>query len=87
MEPDAQIEAWAAQAGIHVLFGSERLVELAADARVYFPPTAEEVELVMPEEPVPASPADPTAAAVDLHARQVVIQCAEVVNVYTTAVE
>ena len=56
MEPDADIEAWGAQAGIHVLFGPERLVErlveLAATARVYFPPTAEEiaeeVELVMP---------------------------------------
>ena len=46
------VEQPPAQAGIHVLFGAERLVELAATARVYFPPTieeiAEEVELVMP---------------------------------------
>ena len=61
MEPDPQIEAWAAQAGIHVIFGMEsfmdRLVELAVNARVYFPPTAEEIAeevvLVLPEEPAP----------------------------------
>ena len=89
MEPDAGIEAWSAQAGIRVLFGSERLVErlveLAQTARVYFPPTAEEiaeeVELVMP------GVADPAPAAMDLQARQVVIQHADVVNVYTTAAE
>ena len=89
MEPDTDIEAWSAQAGIHVLFGAEclaeRLVELARTARVYFPPTAgeiaEEVELVMP------GVVDPAPAAMDLQARQVIIQHAEVVNVYTTAVE
>ena len=76
MEPDADIEAWSAQAGIHVLFGSDRLVdrlvELANTARVYFPPTAEEiaeeVELVMP------GVAEPAPAAMDLQARQVIIQ-------------
>ena len=50
-------------------------------ARVYFPPTAgeiaEEVELVMPRV------ADPVPAAMDLPARQVVIQHADVVNVDT----
>ena len=86
MEPDPDIEAWAAQAGIHVLFGTERLVErlveLAATARVYFPPTAEEVaeevELVMP------GVADPAPAAVDLQTHQVIIQHADVVNIVTT---
>ena len=89
MAPDADIEAWAAQAGIHVLFGAarlvQRLVELAAMARVYFPPTAEEIaeemELVMP------GVADPAPAVMDLQARQVIIQHADVVNVYTTAVD
>ena len=87
MEPDPDIEAWAAQAGIHVLFGAERLdprlVELASTARVYFPPTAaeiaEEVELVMP------GVADPAPAAVELQTRQVIIQHAEVVNIVTMA--
>ena len=86
MAQDPDIEAWAAQAGIHVLFGAERLVErlveLAATARVYFPPTAEEiaeeVELVMP------GVADPAPAAVDLQTRQVIIQHADVVNIVTT---
>ena len=94
-EPGPQIEVWAAQAGIHVIFGMERfierLVELAVNARVYFPPTAdeiaEEVALVLPEEPVPAPPADPVQAAVDLPTRQVIIHRAEVVNVCTTAAE
>ena len=95
MDPDSQIEAWAAQAGIHVIFGTEgfmeRLVELAVNARVYFPPTAEEiaeeVALVLPEEPASPLGADPAPAAVDLQARQVIIQRADVVNVYTTAAE
>ena len=86
MAQDPDIEGWAAQAGIHVLFGAERLVErlveLAATARVYFPPTAEEiaeeVELVMP------GVADPAPAAVDLQTRQVIIQHADVVNIITT---
>ena len=95
MEPDPQIEAWAAQSGIHVIFGMERfmerLAELASAARIYFPPTAEEiaeeVALVLPGEPAQAPQADPAAAAVDLNGRQVIIHRAEVVNVYTTAVE
>ena len=91
MEPSPHIEAWSAQAGIHVLFGSqrlvERLVEMVRNARVYFPPTAEEiaeeVALVTPEEPEPA----PEPVAMDLQARQVIIHRAEVVNVYTQAVD
>ena len=92
MEPDPQIKAWAAQAGIHVIFGMEsfmdRLVELAVNARVYFPPTAEEIAeevvLVLPEEPAPMPETDPVPDTVDLQARQVIIQRADVVNVYTT---
>ena len=86
MAPVAGIEAWAAQAGIHVLFGAERLVErlveLAATARVYFPPTveeiAEEVELVMP------GVAESAPAAMELQVRQVIIQHADVVNITTS---
>ena len=89
MEPDADIEAWAGQAAIHVLFGSERLVErleeLADVVQVRFPPTeeeiAEEVELVMP------GVADPAPSAMGLQARQVIIQHADVVNIHTTAVD
>ena len=93
MKPDADIEAWSAQAGIHVLFGSERLMErlmeLATTARVYFPPTAdeihEEVQLVMPAVAGPV--AGPVPAAMDLQARQVIIQHADVVNIHTTAAD
>ena len=89
MDPDADIETWAAQAGIHVLFGEQRLVErleeLAAVAQMRFPPTeeeiAEEVDLVMP------GVADPTPSVMGLQARQVIIQHANVVIIHTTAVD
>ena len=92
MEPDADIETWAAQARIHVLFGGQRLVErleeLAAVSQVRFPPTeeeiAEEVELVMPGV---AEVADPAPSVIGLQARQVIIQHANVVNIHTTAVD
>ena len=65
MAPCPTVETWAGQAGIHVLFGVDRLVErleaLAAD-RTYFPPTsaeiAEEVELVLPGVVPAPEPAD-----------------------------
>ena len=57
-------------------------MELAATARVYFPPTveeiAEEVELVMP------GVADSAPAAMELQVRQVIIQHADVVNITTS---
>ena len=59
MEPDADIEAWADHTNVHVVFGTddlvERLVDLAPHAQVLYPPTAEEiaeeVALVMPGQP------------------------------------
>ena len=85
-----EIEAWAGQAGVHVLFGVERLVERleALQTRVYFPPTAaeiaEEVALVMPgmADPEPTAP-----AALDLQVRQVVIQHADLVTITTSTAE
>ena len=91
MDHDDDIEAWAVQAGVQVLFRAgrlvERLVDLAATCKVYFPPTApeivEEVELVIPGQGVPVDP----PAAIELQARQVVIQHASLVNVYTMPAE
>ena len=94
MDPDEGIEACAMRAGVRVLFGAdnlvERLVEMAKTCNFYFPPTAEEVaeelELLMPGMgAVPSkAPAAKAPAAMDFQARQVIIQHASVVNVYTT---
>ena len=88
MQPDEDIEAWAMQAGVRVLFGAdrlvERLVELADTCNFFYPPlageVAEEVALVMPG----LGDIEPKSQAVDMQARQVVIQHAAVVNIYTT---
>ena len=62
---------------------------MADDCDVFYPPTAEEtieeVDLVMPGLGDPAPEQTPASAShLDLQARQVVIQHAAVVNVYTT---
>ena len=48
MEPDEAIEAWAVQANVRVIWGSdnlvERLIEMARTCRFFYPPTAEEVQ-------------------------------------------
>ena len=90
MDIDEAIEAWATQAGVRVLFGAERLVDrlvhLADTCNFFYPPTAEEVAeevgLVMPGLGEPATARAPEAS-MDLGARQVIIQHASVVNVYT----
>ena len=92
MDPDRDIEIWSVQAGVRVLFGvndlMDRLIELISNCRVYSPPTdeeiAEEVELLIPGlgRLTPESAAPPES--LELQARQVVIQHAQVVNVYTT---
>ena len=96
MEPDPDIETWAEQARVYVIFGMERLVEnlvdLATDAPVHYPPSseeiAEEVNLVMPGVLAPPPPAaDPMPDPAVLQARQVIIQHADVVNVHTTGAE
>ena len=55
MAPDEAIEAWAVQAGVRVIWGSdhlvERLIDMAATCRFFYPPTSaeaqEEVALVL----------------------------------------
>ena len=48
MAPDEAIEAWAVQANVRVIWGSdnlvERLIEMARTCRFFYPPTAEEVQ-------------------------------------------
>ena len=88
MEPDADIEAWADHTNVHVVFGTddlvERLVDLAPHAQVLYPPTAEEiaeeVALVMPGQPEPPPPPDPQGG----QAGQVAVHHADLVIIYTT---
>ena len=88
MGPEANIEAWSVQAGVRVLFGTEnlveRLIEMVATCTVYSPPSwgeiAEEVELLMPGV-MPENAGN--AEVLEFQARQVVIQHAAVVNIYT----
>ena len=55
MAPDEAIEAWAVQAGVRVIWGSDhlvqRLIDMAATCRFFYPPTSaeaqEEVALVL----------------------------------------
>ena len=93
MERDEGIESWALQSNVRVLWGTdnlvERLIELAGACNFFYPPTAaeaaEEVELVMPGLGAPAPEHAPAPATpVDFQARQVIIQHAGTVNVYTT---
>ena len=67
MEPDPAIEEWAEHTNVHVLFGTddlvERLAELVPRTGRHYPPTleetAEEVGIVMPglrEQPEPQTP-------------------------------
>ena len=89
MEPDPAIEAWAEHTHVHVVFGTddlvERLIDLAPHTRLLYPPTAEEIAeeiaLVLPggtETP----PAD-----VQFKAEHVTIQHADRVIIYTTGGE
>ena len=96
MEPEPTIEEWAATGGrVRVLWGYRdlvnRLLEVASDVGVKYPPTAEhirrEVEaitggLVLPDAaaPPPAEPAEPEA-------RQLIIQHIDTLNVYVTPAE
>ena len=85
MEADPAIEEWAEHTHVHVLFGTddlvERLVDLAPHAQVLYPPTAEEiaeeVALVMPGQPEPPLPQG-------VQARQVAVHHADQVIIYTT---
>ena len=71
MEPDPAIEAWADHSHVHVIFGTDNLVEqllnLAPRARQLYPPTAEEIAeeaaLVMPG---PEAPTEIPARQVEI---------------------
>ena len=99
-EPDPQIQEWADNCKVNPLWGSENLVERLMGVHdvggIYSPPTARHIEaevaVLMPglAEDLPRAAAEgPPAAdppAMGLTARQVVIQHADVVNVYTVGV-
>ena len=88
MERDEDIEEWADHTNAHVVFGTdhivERLIALAPHSKVLYPPTADEIEeevaLVIPRKA--GNP--PVAAPVEFQAREVVIQHADQVTIYTT---
>ena len=96
-DPDPQIQEWADNSKVNPLWGSENLVQRLMGVQdvegIYSPPTARyieaEVAVLMPglAEDLPRAAAEgPPAAdppAMGLTARQVVIQHAGVVNVYT----
>ena len=99
-DPDPAIEEWAANCRVNVVWGSanlvDRLMEIQDVEGIYSPPNAryidEEVAVLMPgpgEDCHPAVAGDPSVpdpAENGLTARQVVIQHADVVNVYTVGV-
>ena len=100
MTENRDIADEAARQKVHVLFGAgqlvERMLQVVSTQEVFQPPTAtqiqEEARLFIPgieyRTPVSAAPdAGPGAVSppeLDLIARQVIIQNAKVVNVYTT---
>ena len=96
--PDNLVQAWAINHKVAVLFTADRLVEQLVQKagelgrRIFHPPQAEEIALVMsylsaagtPIAAFPAAPAGEIPAEAGITARQVVIQRADTVNVYTT---
>ena len=95
MEPEPAIEEWAAAGRVRVLWGSgdlvSRLLEVAHDVGVKFPPTAEhirrEVEAVTSGLVLPGEAAPPPAAPEEPEARRLIIQHIDAVNVYVTPAE
>ena len=99
--PDPRIQEWAANCHVNVLWGSDNLVERLTEVDdvegIYSRPTARHIQVeaaaLMPglAEDRPGAAAEgpltpPHPAAMGLTARQVVIQHAGVVNVYTVGV-
>ena len=97
MDPDNTVQAWAINHNVRILFSTDRLVDrLAGIAReyadqIYVPPDIAEIKKVMgvfnteglPQVGV-ASEANPAPKSeTDLTARQVIIQHADMVTVYT----
>ena len=100
-DPDPRIQEWAANCHVNVLWGSDNLVERLTEVDdvegIYSPPTARHIQVeaavLMPglAEDLPGAAAEgpltpPHPPAMGLTARQVVIQHAGVVNVYTVGV-
>ena len=96
-DPDNTVQDWAIAHNVRLLFTTDRLVERLVDiaqeyaAQIYSPPTMAEIQQVIglfnaagtpPAELVSAAHPAPTPDA-GLTARQVVIQHADTVNVYT----
>ena len=92
MDVDPAIEEWAEHTHVHVVFGTddlvERLLNLAPHAQVLYPPTAaeiaEEIALVMPGQP---EPPQPPSEPQEIQARQVAVHHADQVIIYTTGGE
>ena len=96
--PDNGIQAWGIKHDVSMLFTADRLVErLVQEAgdlgrRTLQPPHAEEIGAVMaylntpgrPVATIPSRPVGEMTLEAGITARQVVIQRADVVNVYTT---
>ena len=90
MERDRRIEALAIQSKVHVAWGYATLIDqlmgFTQQHTIFEPPTAEsiaeEVAAILPvvQRPCPAVPAE----AAELTPRQVIIQSANTVNIYTT---
>ena len=96
MEPDPTIEEWAASGGrVRVLWGYRdlvnRLLEVAHDVGVKYPPTAEhirrEVEAVTAGLVLPDAAAPPPAEPAEPEGRQLIIQHIDTLNVYVTPAE
>ena len=96
-DPDNTVQAWAIAHNVRLLFSTDRLVDrLAGIAReyadqIYAPPTMAEIQEVIgvlnapglpPADVAPEASPAPTSDT-DLTARQVIIQHADTVNVYT----
>ena len=96
-DPDNAVQAWAIDHDVRILFSTDRLVERLgvianeyAD-QIYIPPTLAEIREVMgvfntAEIPQPVKAPESSSAPIpdaDLTARQVIIQHAGTVNVYT----
>ena len=96
-DPDPQIQEWADNCKVNPLWGSENLVQRLMGVQdvegIYSPPSARHIEaevaVLTPglAEDLPRAAAEgpltPDPSVMDLTARQVVIQHADVVNVYT----
>ena len=96
-DPDNTVQAWAIEHDVRILFGTDHLMEqvvVIADEyadQIYTPPTMAEIREVMGvfnAKALPQAAPAPQAGQVpipdgDLTARQVIIQHADTVNVYT----